>query len=387
MTKPITTQPTTINVSEPPHSYSYLLENVDLNPIDFKSETKFSRPKTIRNQPEKESIKIRKTASNQLNQKVTDASCLSIGKSGGESCTTFSTSRIKENDSDHCLNFASANIEAASSLKSAVPSIMPESRSNSLLHLFEQPKEREAVAQISTGSHSTAEIGLSPRRSGGGTNGCGSQSSSSSSSSPCAQICNQPTENSASKSSESNNCQKNCGPPSNDSKKSCCSSSGSNASMNDCSADDKTSICKQICCQALKEIVMPTPRKKTTQAIAPSEPAKSVIKKKTACKKRCGSEQTVDKSCSTNISSPPEYKAGCGPRPVALHCDKPEAPKTECNPDKQCTNANKTSTCGSASREAIKCKKSDSNKSEAPKNSCGPNKCMPSQPQRPQNRR
>lgn len=398
VTKPLATQPTmtkenNISTSAPQsehlHSFSYLLETCDLNPIDFKSESKFSRPKTIRNLPKTESIKQMKTISNPASRALSGESCLSIGTSGGETFTTFST-QIKKKEADNCLVLASSSKDA-SSLRSN-GTVVPEIKSNFPQHLVEQPKEQKAVSQINTDPHSTADIRLSPcNKSGsasvgsapcGGTSGSSNQSTSSSS--PCKNICNQPTKNTGSASSESNNCKNTCNSP----------LASSNSSTNECSSEDKTSICKQICCQALKEIVEPTPRKKTTTAIAPSEPAKAVIKPKTACKKRCGSsdsenEPTVDKMCS-NISNKPEYKAGCGPKPVKLQCDKPAESKTKCNPVKECENAPKTSTCGSASRAAIKCTKPDSKKtcqSEPSKNVCGSSKCMPSQPQRPQKRR
>lgn len=379
------------NNSEHPHSFSYLLETCDTSPIDFKSESKFSRPKTIRNQPKVESSKIRRTVSHHSNREVSDGNCLPVGKSGGETCTKIGAPIIK-NEADNCLAFASSNNDAASSLKSAVPTILPEIRSNTLLHLFELPKEQKTVSQFSADPNSADIILSRCKRSTpcGGSGGSNNSASSSSSSSPCKKICNQETKNAGSTSSVSNNCQNICGSSSADSTNSDCSSRSSNASTNDCSAEDRTSICKQICCQALKEIVEPSPRKKISPAIAPSEPAKPVTKKKTACKKRCGSEPIVEKTCS-KIINPPEYDAGCGPKPVALQCDKPAVSKTKCNPDvKQCGDAPKTSTCGSASRTAIKCPKPDSNKTrktEVPKNSCRPSKCMPSQPQRPQKRR
>lgn len=78
--KPVATQPTTIKGiilhtsapknSEPPHSYSHLLETCDLTPTEFKSESKFSRPKTIRNLPKTESTKIRQPVSYNPSQKV-----------------------------------------------------------------------------------------------------------------------------------------------------------------------------------------------------------------------------------------------------------------------------------------------------------------------------
>lgn len=405
MTKPLSTQPTTtkeIDIptsvpqsSEHPHSYSYLLETCDLNSVDFKSESKFSRPKTIRNLPKKETTAIRRTVSFHSNREVSDKNCLFVGKSGGESCTMFSAPINKKKETDNCLAFASSNNDAASSLKSAVQSKMPEVRSNSLLHLFEKQKEQKVVSHIKP-EPNLAAIALSPcNRPGSTSDGsapCGGESGSnqsSSSSSPCKKICNQPTNNSGS--TTSNKCQKICGSPSADSQK---SESIPNASTNECPSEDKTSICKQVCCQALKDIVEPKPRKKITATIAPSEPTKPVTTSKTACKKRCGtsgsgSEPTADKTCS-NICNPPEYKAGCGPKPVVLQCDKPAASKPKCNPVKHCAEASKTSTCGSASRAAIKCPKPDSNKTatvEVSKNACGPSKCMPSQPQRPQKRR